>query len=88
MLSVMARNPNAASASVWRRATEAGRMETPGKSLLTSKTFYINLIGSLLQVLPGIAPHIPQPYGVIALAALNVLNRFFTSQPITGITVS
>lgn len=55
-----------------------------GKSLVESKTFWINVLGTVVQVLPDLAAVIPQPYGIIAMAVINIVNRlFFTEQPIT-----
>lgn len=59
-----------------------------GKPLIASKTLWLNIILGLAQVLPGVAPYIPQPYGVLALAIGNILVRLVTSQPISGVIVS
>lgn len=63
--------------AVWNTAEEEMRM---GKSLFTSKTFWLNLIGAATSI----AGFVPPEYGVPALALLNVLNRLLTNQPITS----
>lgn len=51
-----------------------------GKFLWQSKTFWLNLIAMALQI--GLPDLVPQPYGMITLAALNIGNRLLTNQPI------
>ena len=48
------------------------------KSILKSKTFWLNLVGVGLQFVDVV----PQPYGMYALAVLNILNRLLTNQPV------
>lgn len=48
------------------------------KNILQSKTFWLNVIG-LVTTLAGV---LPEQYAVPILAILNVVNRFFTSQPV------
>ncbi len=61
-----------------------------GKTLLMSKTFWVNLIavvGMVLQacdILPGA---LWTQYEAVALGAVNVGLRLVTGQPITGIVV-
>lgn len=56
------------------------------KTLLTSKTFWLNVLGTAVQVAPVLGPMIPQPYGILVLGLLNVLNRYFlTSEPINTV---
>ena len=52
-----------------------------GKSLLKSKTFWINVIGLALQISGVVDPK----YGVPAMAILNVVLRGLTTEPITGV---
>lgn len=49
------------------------------KSIFTSKTFWINIIGAVVIVVQAL----PEKYSVPALAFLNIINRFFTDQPVT-----
>jgi hypothetical protein len=65
--------------AVWNEAEGETKM---GKSLLTSKTFWLNVIGLAANV----AGFVPPKYGVPALAILNVLNRLVTDQPITSLS--
>jgi len=67
-----------AALDVW---ADAEKEKAMGKSLLTSKTFWLNVVGLATQ-LAGVVP--PQ-YGVPALAILNVVVRLLTKEPITGI---
>jgi len=53
----------------------------PGKALVASKTFWLNLAG----IAASVGAFIPPPYGMIILAAANVANRLFTEQPISSI---
>lgn len=64
--------------AVWTSAEKEQKM---GKSLFTSKTFWLNILG-LATTAAGVVP--PQ-FGVPALAILNILNRFLTTQPITSL---
>ena len=52
-----------------------------GKSLLTSKTFWANLLGLAASV----AGVVPAEYGVPALAIVNILIRLVTDQAITSV---
>jgi hypothetical protein len=63
--------------AAWNTAEKEIKM---GKSLFTSKTFWLNLIG----IATSVAGFVPPEYGVPALAILNVINRLFTDQPITS----
>lgn len=67
--------------SGWRRVTRGGE-EMFGKSLFTSKTFWLNLVAALI----GIAGAVPAKYGVPVLAVLNIGNRLLTNQPIVALT--
>jgi len=51
-----------------------------GKSLFTSKTFWLNILGLAANV----AGFVPPKYGMPALAVLNILTRLVTDQPITS----
>jgi hypothetical protein len=64
--------------AVWNSAEKEVTM---GKSLLTSKTFWLNVIGLAVSV----AEVVPPKYGVPALAVLNILMRVVTEQPITSV---
>jgi len=55
-----------------------------GKSLLKSKTFWINVVGLALQISGVVDPK----YGVPAMAILNVVLRALTTEPITGVLTS
>lgn len=50
------------------------------KSILKSKTFWLNLVAMLLQL--GLPDMVPQPYGMYVLAGLNIGNRLLTNQPV------
>ena len=52
-----------------------------GKSLLKSKTFWVNVVGLALQVSGLVDPK----YRVPAMAILNVILRALMSEPITGV---
>lgn len=67
--------------STW---TEAEKEIHMGKSLLTSKTFWLNVVAIAIQF----AGFVPLQYGVPALALLNVVNRLLTDQPITSVLPS
>ena len=50
------------------------------KSIFLSKTLWLNVVGLLGTIASsGI---IPSEYAAILLAALNIINRWFTSQPV------
>lgn len=53
------------------------------KPILSSKTVWWNLIAGAVQTLPGIAPMIPQPWGALATAIVNILLRYVTTQPVS-----
>jgi len=66
-------------------------MELGGKSLLSSKTFWLNVL--------GLAGMIATAFGLIGesdwvqyqaamLAMLNIILRLFTGEPITGVVTS
>lgn len=55
------------------------------KSIWTSKTFWLNAVGSVTLILTQATDVVPasyQPYLVAALGALNIINRFLTDQPV------
>ena len=57
------------------------------KSILASKTFWLNLIGTAILVLEtngAIMPAAWIPYSILVLGILNILNRFLTN---TGVAV-
>ena len=49
------------------------------KSIFTSKTFWLNLLGAVTIVVGAL----PEQYAVPALAVLNIVNRFFSSGAVT-----
>ena len=49
------------------------------KSILASKTFWLNVAG----VLVTFSGMLPPEYGALATALANIINRFFTTQPVT-----
>lgn len=55
----------------------------PTKSIFASKTFWLNIVGTAVMVLPHVSGFIPQPWGSVVLGILNVANRFFTSGEVT-----
>lgn len=59
----------------------AEKERSMGKSLLTSKTFWLNVVGAATVA----AGFVPPQYGVPALAILNIVNRLLTNQPITSV---
>ncbi len=62
-----------------------GNVNNPSKPLWQSKTFWLNVIGFILFILPTITSLNvidPKLLGGI-LAVLNVINRYFTTQPVT-----
>lgn len=68
-----------------RSAVNAAKEESvkTGKSLLTSKMFWANVLGTAVQV-GGI---VPPKYGVPLMGFANIALRYLTNQPITGIIV-
>lgn len=63
-------------------------MPTDGKSLLTSKTFWANLLGAGIQIAGIASGALPDKYAVYTIAAqgiLNILLRLVTDQPITSL---
>jgi hypothetical protein len=71
---------------VWEKAKE-GQVE--GKSLLQSKTFWVNLVAGVVQFVDGFGGWnlIPQPWGVVAQSIANIVLRVLTDKPITSIKV-
>jgi hypothetical protein len=61
-----------------------------GKALLQSKTFWVNVLALVGMVLTGTGV-VTSPdwlqYEAIALAAVNVVLRLITGQPIEGIVI-
>ena len=53
------------------------------KPIWQSKTFWLNLLGGAVMLLPHFAELLPPQYAAIALAAANILNRFFTKKEVT-----
>lgn len=56
------------------------------KSIWVSKTFWLNVVGGAILVVTQLSDAVPpsiHPWLVGALAALNVINRFLTDQPVT-----
>ena len=51
------------------------------KPLWKSKTFWLNILASAVQL--GLPNLIPQPFGMFVLAGLNIGNRLLTNQPVT-----
>jgi uncharacterized membrane protein len=61
-----------------------------GKTLLMSKTFWVNVIGLVGIILTGLGVLGDTEwiqYEAVALGAINVALRMVTGQPITGIIV-
>ncbi len=61
-----------------------------GKALLQSKTFWVNvlaLVGMILTGTGAVASPDWLQYEAIALAAVNVVLRLITGQPIDGIVI-
>jgi hypothetical protein len=57
----------------------------PGKSILTSKTFWVNTLGGIVAGAGLAQGYIPPEYApvVVAIGSIaNILLRFLTSQPI------
>jgi hypothetical protein len=54
------------------------------KNILKSKTFWLNVIG----VAADYGGYLPQKYAIPVMAGVNIVNRFFTSVPITLLPVS
>lgn len=55
----------------------------PGKSLLGSKTFWVNLLGTATAVLSSGV--VPMKYSVPALGVLNIAVRLATDAPISSL---
>jgi hypothetical protein len=54
------------------------------KKIWKSKTFWLNVVGMAILIVNSQAGHlIPTEYGALALAILNIANRFLTNQPVT-----
>lgn len=52
------------------------------KSLFTTKTFWFNVFAGLAELIPGIADHIPQPWGALVIALGNIILRYVTTNPV------
>jgi len=64
---------------------------TGGKSLLASKTFWVNVLGIVGMVVTSTGWLIEADwikYQAVALGAINVALRLYTGEPITGIVVT
>lgn len=58
-----------------------------GKSLVTSKTFWVNAVTGVAEVMglwKGVIPAEYAPYLIAAQATLNIILRLVTNQPITS----
>jgi hypothetical protein len=54
------------------------------KPIYQSKTLWLNLVGMAILIVNSQIGHlIPTEYGALALAILNIANRFLTTQPVT-----
>ncbi len=54
------------------------------KSILQSKTVWLNVLGILIMIVNELAGKmIPTEYAALALAILNIIVRFLTKQPLT-----
>lgn len=49
------------------------------KNILKSKTLWLNIAGALLTV----SGMVPPEYGALLTAVANIINRYFTTQPVT-----
>lgn len=58
------------------------------KPFWQSKTFWLNVIAIAILVGDYLFTNqiIPAEWGVLVLGILNIINRFFTSQPLSGST--
>lgn len=78
--------------SVYDDAADAAKKEhRMGKALLTSWTFWANLIGGGAQILDQVGgwDKIPQPWGTAIQAVVNILLRYYkTALPITSVLPS
>jgi hypothetical protein len=64
---------------------------TSGKSLLASKTFWVNVLAVVGMVVTSTGWLVEADwvqYEAVALGALNVALRLYTGEPITGIVVT
>lgn len=62
-----------------------------GKTLITSKTFWVNLVAFTLIVLQGTGTLPGVDYASIEVGALGIINillRLITKEPITAVVVS
>lgn len=53
------------------------------KSIFKSRMFWFNLAAGAIQAFPTFAPLIPQPWGIVATALVNIVLRAMTTQPVT-----
>lgn len=53
------------------------------KSIFASKTFWLNLLGTAVSLSLEYGNVLPMKYSVPVLAVANIINRFFTSQPVS-----
>lgn len=75
--------------SIWGSAVAAATEDRMnGKSLLSSKTFWVNLLGGLAggaSWATGVLPPQYLPYVLAAGAVANILLRVISDQPITSV---
>ena len=55
--------------------------DSPGKWIVGSKTFWLNLLGTAVLLQPMIP--VNAKWGPTVLAVLNIANRFVTTTPVT-----
>lgn len=53
------------------------------KSIFASKTFWLNFLGTAATLGLEYGNLLPMKYSVSVLAVANIINRFFTSQPVS-----
>lgn len=53
------------------------------KSIFKSKTFWLNLLGTVALLANHAAPILPPQYAPIVLGVANIINRFLTKTPVT-----
>ena len=53
------------------------------KSIFTSRTFWFNILSAILLTAgPALGLAIPQPFGGLVTAGINIILRYITTQPV------